>query len=104
MIFSYLRPETRPASRGVIPLMKLLLKHIRNRFPNIKIKLRADSGFAMPRPFQGTVGEHLVLYWARCATTWGILYISSHRACSKNGALWGEVSVVSSPQIIKGRL
>lgn len=51
VIFSYLRPGRRHASRGVIPLMKFLLKHIRNRFPNVKIKLRADSGFAIPRFF-----------------------------------------------------
>ena len=52
VIFSYLRPGTRHASRGVIPLMKFLLKHIRKRFPNVKIKLRADSGFAIPRFFE----------------------------------------------------
>ena len=31
--------------------MKFLLKYIRNRFPNVNIKLRADSGFAIPRFF-----------------------------------------------------
>lgn len=51
VIFSYLRPGRHHASRGVIPLLKFLIKHIRNRFPNVKIKLRADSGFAIPRFF-----------------------------------------------------
>lgn len=51
VIFSYLRPGRRHASRGGIPLLKFLLKHIRNRFPNVNIKLRADSGFAIPRFF-----------------------------------------------------
>lgn len=51
VIFSYLRPGRHHASRGVIPLLKFLLKYIRNRFPNVKIKLRADSGFAIPRFF-----------------------------------------------------
>ena len=51
VIFSYLRPGTRHASRGVIPLMTFLLKYIRNRFPNVTIKLRADSGFSIPRFF-----------------------------------------------------
>lgn len=51
VIFSYLRPGTRHASRGVIPLLRFLLKYIRNHFPNVVIKLRADSGFASPRFF-----------------------------------------------------
>jgi len=49
VIFSYLRPGTNHASRKVIPLLRFLLKKIRERFPNVRLKLRADAGFSIPR-------------------------------------------------------
>ena len=49
VIFSYLRPGTNHGSRKVIPLMRFLLKKIRERFPNVQLKLRADAGFSIPR-------------------------------------------------------
>ena len=49
IIFSYLRPGTNHASRKVILLMRFLLKKIRERFPTVQLKLRADAGFSIPR-------------------------------------------------------
>jgi hypothetical protein len=48
LITAVLRPGTAHASRGALSLLKRLVRHIRTRFPQVTIELRADSGFAVP--------------------------------------------------------
>ena len=44
-----LRPGTCHASRGVLGILRQVVRAIRARWPGIRIELRADSGFAVPR-------------------------------------------------------
>jgi Transposase DDE domain group 1 len=48
LITAVLRPGTCHASRGAIPVLKRLVRHLRARWPQVPIELRADSGFAVP--------------------------------------------------------
>jgi hypothetical protein len=48
LITAVLRPGTCHASRGAIPVLKRLVQHLRARWPQVTIELRADSGFAVP--------------------------------------------------------
>ncbi len=48
LITAVLRPGTVHASRGVVAILKRLVRAIRARWPHVQIELRADSGFAVP--------------------------------------------------------
>lgn len=48
-IAAVLRPGTCHASRGVLGMLRGVVTAIRTRWPDIRIELRADSGFAVPR-------------------------------------------------------
>jgi hypothetical protein len=48
LITAVLRPGTCHASRGAVPVLKRLVRHLRARWPQVTIELRADSGFAVP--------------------------------------------------------
>jgi Transposase DDE domain group 1 len=48
LITAVLRPGTCHASRGAVPVLKRLVRHLRTRWPQVTIELRADSGFAVP--------------------------------------------------------
>jgi hypothetical protein len=48
LITAALRPGTCHASRGAVPVLKRLVRHLRARWPQVTIELRADSGFAVP--------------------------------------------------------
>jgi hypothetical protein len=48
LICAVLRPGTAHASRGIVALLKQLVRRIRSRWPEVAIELRADSGFAIP--------------------------------------------------------
>lgn len=48
LITAVLRPGTVHASRGVVPVLKRVVRALRERWPDITIELRADSGFAVP--------------------------------------------------------
>lgn len=49
LLVSYLRPSSVGAAHHARPITKLLVKKIRSRWPNVKIVLRGDSGFAIER-------------------------------------------------------
>jgi hypothetical protein len=49
LLVSYLRPSSRGAAHHARPVTKLLVQKIRSRWPNVKIILRGDSGFAKER-------------------------------------------------------
>lgn len=49
LLVSYLRPSSVGAAHHARPVTKLLVQKIRQRWPNVKIILRGDSGFAIER-------------------------------------------------------
>lgn len=49
ILVSYLRPSSVGAAHHAKAITKLLVKKIRTRWPNVKIILRGDSGFAIER-------------------------------------------------------
>lgn len=49
LLVSYLRPSSVGAAHHARPITKLLVQKIRSRWPNVKIILRGDSGFAIER-------------------------------------------------------
>lgn len=49
ILVSYLRPSSTGAAHHACGITKLLVKKIRSRWPNVKIILRGDSGFAIDR-------------------------------------------------------
>jgi hypothetical protein len=59
VILSILRPGNCHASSKIISVLKYLMKRIRNRFPKVKITLRADAGFAIPRLFDYLENEQV---------------------------------------------
>lgn len=48
LITAVLRPGTVHASHGVVAVLKRIVAAIRNRWPEVTLELRADSGFAIP--------------------------------------------------------
>jgi len=52
LITALLRPGTVHASRGAIGVLRVLMRAIRARWPDLPIELRADSGYGVPRMYQ----------------------------------------------------
>ncbi len=48
LITAILRPGTVHASRGVVAVLKRVVRALRARWPGVSVELRADSGFAVP--------------------------------------------------------
>jgi hypothetical protein len=48
LLTAVLRPGTVHASRGVVAVLKRVVRALRARWPAVHIELRADSGFAVP--------------------------------------------------------
>ncbi|MGZ3584269.1 MAG: IS1380 family transposase, partial [Ktedonobacterales bacterium] len=48
LVTAVLRPGTVHASRGVVAVLRRVVRHLRARWPAVTIELRADSGFAVP--------------------------------------------------------
>jgi len=48
LITAILRPGTVHASRGVVAVLKRVVRALRARWPGVTVELRADSGFAVP--------------------------------------------------------
>jgi hypothetical protein len=48
LVTAVLRPGTVHASRGVVAVLKRVVRALRARWPDVHIELRADSGFAVP--------------------------------------------------------
>ena len=59
LITAVLRPGTVHASHGVVAILKRLVRLIRQRWPGVRIELRADSGFAIPALYDYCEAEHL---------------------------------------------
>jgi hypothetical protein len=52
LITAVLRPGNSHASRGVVSILRRLVRAIRGRWPGVRIDLRADSGFASPALYE----------------------------------------------------
>lgn len=61
LITAVLRPGNSHASRGVVSVLRRLIRTLRRRWPEVTIEVRADSGFAIP-----------ALY--ACCETEGVIY------------------------------
>jgi len=48
LITAILRPGTAHASRGIVSILKRVVRAIRARWPQVQIEFRGDSGFAIP--------------------------------------------------------
>ena len=49
LISAVLRPGNCHASRGALPLLRRIIRRLRQRFPHVGIVVRGDAGFAMPK-------------------------------------------------------
>ncbi len=52
LLTAVLRPGTVHASRGVVAVLKRVVRVLRTRWPGVRIELRADSGFAVPALYE----------------------------------------------------
>jgi hypothetical protein len=52
LIAAVLRPGNAHASRGVVAILRRLVRILRARWPGVEIELRADSGFAVPKLYR----------------------------------------------------
>jgi Transposase DDE domain group 1 len=57
LLTAVLRPGTVHASRGVVAVLKRLVRLIRAHWPQVQIELRADSGFAVPALYEWCEAE-----------------------------------------------
>jgi hypothetical protein len=51
LITALLRPGTAHASRGVLSVLRVLVRALRQRWPGVAIEIRADSGCAIPASY-----------------------------------------------------
>jgi Transposase DDE domain group 1 len=59
LITAVLRPGTCHASRGAVAVLKRLVRHIWQRWPQVTIEFRADSGFAVPALYDYLEEQHI---------------------------------------------
>ena len=59
LITALLRPGTAHASRGVLSVLRVLVRALRQRWPEVVIELRADSGCAIPAIYAWCEREHV---------------------------------------------
>ncbi|MGZ3640400.1 MAG: IS1380 family transposase [Ktedonobacterales bacterium] len=57
LLTAVLRPGTVHASRGVVAVLKRIVRRLRARWPATTIELRADSGFAVPALYEWCEAE-----------------------------------------------
>lgn len=57
LLTAVLRPGTVHASRGVVAVLRRLLRRLRRRWPSVPIEIRADSGFAVPALYEWCEAE-----------------------------------------------
>jgi hypothetical protein len=67
LVCALLRPGTVHASRGVITVVRVLVRAIRARWPGVPIEIRADSGYGVPRLYQ-FCERHAITYTIGLAT------------------------------------
>jgi hypothetical protein len=59
LITAVLRPGTCHASRGAVAVVRRLVRHIWQRWPQVTIEFRADSGFAVPALYDYLEEQHI---------------------------------------------
>lgn len=59
LITAVLRPGTVHASHGVVAILKRIVAAVRDRWPDVTLELRADSGFAIPALYAWCEAEHI---------------------------------------------
>ena len=59
LITAVLRPGTCHAGRGAVAVVKRLVRQIWQRWPQVTIELRADSGFAVPALYDYLEAQHI---------------------------------------------
>jgi hypothetical protein len=58
-ICAILRPGTCHASRGIVPILRRVVRAIRTRWPGVVIEFRGDSGFAVPELYKYLEAEQI---------------------------------------------
>jgi len=59
LITALLRPGTVHGSRGLIPVLRVLVRAIRARWPGVAVEIRADSGCGTPKLYRFCERHHL---------------------------------------------
>jgi len=59
LVTAVLRPGNAHGSHGVVAVLKRLVPRLRERWPGVRIELRADSGFAIPALYDYCDAEHI---------------------------------------------
>lgn len=59
LITALLRPGNAHASRGVLSVLRVLVRALRTRWPDVPIEIRADSGCAIPAIYRFCERQHL---------------------------------------------
>jgi hypothetical protein len=59
VITTILRPGKRPDGQQIVSILKRLVAHIRNRWPQVKIFLRGDGHFSVPEVHDWCEGHHV---------------------------------------------
>ena len=59
LITALLRPGTVHGSRGLIPVLRVLVRAIRARWPGVAVEIRADSGCGSPKLYHFCERHHL---------------------------------------------
>lgn len=59
LITAVLRPGTSHASRGAVAVLRRLVAALRARWPQVRIEVRADAGFAVPALYTYLEAEHI---------------------------------------------
>ncbi len=57
LVTAVVRPGTMHASRGVVTVLRQLVRRLRARWPALTIELRADAGFAVPALYDWCAAE-----------------------------------------------
>lgn len=60
LITAILRPGTAHAGHGALAILRRLVAHLRQRWPQVTIEVRADAGFAKPEIYAWCEAEHIV--------------------------------------------
>jgi hypothetical protein len=87
-IAAVLRPGNKHAHHRAMTLVKLLVKRLRAAFPDCRIELRADSGFASPEVYEGC--ESLLLRYSISLAKNSVLLEMIEPSMQKARALFAE--------------
>jgi hypothetical protein len=78
LLVSYLRPSNIDGAKGAWAILKLLVQRLRQAWPEVKIILRADSGFC----------RHKMLSWCERHDVGYIVGLAKNKRINEEAAIW----------------